>query len=207
MVRDSRGVKCGIILRCRGGAARPGPGDGDGDGGGERGVPLLCGVPVQRFDAFDDALEFLLEVGGRGQCSESRGEELSNSKVLCVHVIRVYATLYLSGRVSCSDTHTHTHTHTHTFSHTTGDLAARGDAAAASHRRRKAPCTSCGLQDRPAWDQKRKRRSRTHRVVPVRASGGLIVGLRICECTVYINTPGYLVLAVGLIVPRQPDQR
>ena len=118
MVRDSRGVKCGIILRCRGGVARPGPGDGDGDGGGERGVPLLCGVPVQRFDAFDDALEFLLEVGGRGQCSESRGEELSNSKVLCVHVIRVYATLYLSGRVSCSDTHTHTHTHTHTRFHT-----------------------------------------------------------------------------------------
>ena len=87
VVRDSRGVKCGIILRCCGGAARPGPGDGDGDGGGggERGVPLLCGVPVQRFDAFDDALEFLLEMRGPGQCRESRGEELSNSKVLCVH--------------------------------------------------------------------------------------------------------------------------
>ena len=61
VVRDGRGVKCGIILRYKGGKAVGGGVAGEGSEDGK-----LCGIKVQHFDTFDDALEYLLAEGKRG---------------------------------------------------------------------------------------------------------------------------------------------
>ena len=66
VVRDERGVKCGLILRYTGGGPRA------------RGAPAeehLGGVKMRHFAAFEDALGYLLAAVGRARRGEGGGEE------------------------------------------------------------------------------------------------------------------------------------